>query len=274
MRNINECKQLKLLPTELIIPRENQPRQTFDEYDLASLSESIKQNGILQPLSVKKNGAVYTLIAGERRLRAAKMAGIKKVPCIIFSCNDSAVDFFSIIENLQRSDLSFFEEAEAIHRLIEASGLSHREVAERLGIASSSLSNKLRILSLSEDIKRRINAASLTSRHARALLRLNENERDNALDYIIAHSLNLKQTEEYIESLINPAKPEPKQTQKSSLGDIRLFTNSFNRLVDTLVFSGIPAKRETKECRDYVEYKVKIPKPQAAAPEKQLRISV
>ncbi len=273
MKQKNECKNLKLLPTDSIKVG-SQPRKNFDEYELARLADSIRQNGILQPLSVRRVGNEYLLIAGERRLRAAKTAGLKKVPCIIFSCSDALAATYAVIENLQRCELSFFEEADGINRLITEHGLSQAEIAERLGIAQSTLSNKLRLLHLSEPLRERIVGASLTSRHARALLSVTPERREETLNHIIANRLNIKQTEDYIDSVNNPPPPEAQQKRKGALSDIRLFTNSLSRLVDTMVLSGIPAKQETRERKDYIEYKVKIPKPPEDACPSQLKLSV
>lgn len=272
----NECQSFKLINTDCIVCRSDQPRKFFDDYELSVLCESIKQNGILQPLSVRRTGPQYELIAGERRLRAAKMAGLKKVPCIIFNSDDASSAFFAIIENLQRQDLTFFEEAAGIGRLITDYGMSHCDVAARLGIAQSTLSNKLRLLALTPEQQRRIVSSELTERHARALLRISPDKRDGVLDRIIASGLNLKETEKYIQEILNQ-KPkeaaEPKKKYKSSVCDIRLFANSLSHLVDTMVNAGIPARQEKRECRDYIEYKVKIPKPPTDSRPAQLRLT-
>lgn len=272
-------KKFQVIGINEIFPNPNQPRKTFDRYELAKLSESIKQNGILQPLSVRKKENFYELIAGERRLKAAAMAGLKKIPCSVFKVDDKTALIFSIIENLQRSDLDFFEEAEGINRLIEEYGLSHCKAAENLGMAQSTLSNKLRILRLSKELRQKIVAASLTERHARALLRLPKDDRNDALDYIIARGLSLSESEKYIENLLSPKseasdKPQPQTLKhKSSIGDLRIFANSLTRLVDTMAFAGISAKQEKRETKDYIEYKIKIKKAPAEQPvAQQLRL--
>lgn len=263
---------LKTVSTEDITANPNQPRKFFDDYELARLADSIKENGILQPLTVRKTLNGYELISGERRLRAAKSAGLKKVPCIIISADDTSSAVYSIIENLQREDLTFFEEAKAISNLINEYGISHTDAAARLGIAASTLSNKLRLLNLPENEQKRIVSANLTERHARAVLRLPEEKRKEALDHIIAAALNLKDTEKYIESIINPPPKEPQRVLKSSISDLRLFSNSLSHLVQTLINSGVGARQETKESKDYIEYKIKIPKPRADEKSIQLKI--
>ena len=267
-------KKLILLPVGEILPNPMQPRRNFDEYEMSALAESIKMNGLLQPLTVRKTGDGYELIAGERRLRAAIMAGLKKVPCILQRADMSQAAFFTIIENLQRSDLTIFEEAEGINRLIECCGMSRLEAADKLGIAQSTLSNKLRLLKLSEDERRRIIAARLTERHARALLRIeNEKQRNQALDHILAKGLTVSEAEEYIANLLNPnSKEEEKPLKKAAIGDVRIFANSLNRIVKTMVLSGLNAKTSKRETKHFIEYKVVIAKAEKQSEENQMRL--
>lgn len=243
-----------------IVPNENQPRKTFDQYELTLLCESIKENGVLQPLVVRIQQGKYLLIAGERRLRAAKMAGLKKVPCIIRKADDLTADCFTIIENLLRRDLSVFEEAEGISRLINVYGISQCEVAEKIGIAQSTLSNKLRLLKLDEILRKRITAARLSERHARSLLRIPEEKRSEALDYIIAKQLTIPETEEYIDRLLSPKKEKKEPIRKCAIGDVRLFANSLAKMVDTMRLGGIAATTTKNETDTHIEYTVLITK--------------
>ncbi|MEE1330612.1 MAG: ParB/RepB/Spo0J family partition protein [Acutalibacteraceae bacterium] len=266
MYMLSEKKLLMLRPAEIQLSP-NQPRKSFDEYELKLLTDSIRSNGIIQPLSVRKNSdGVYELIAGERRLKAAVAAGLRRVPCVLHKTDDETAALYSIIENLQRSNLTVFEESEGINRLITEYGLSQSEAAARLGIAQSTLSNKLRILKLSDDIKQRIISARLTERHARALLKLPEEMREEALDRIIAEGLTLSQTEQYIEELLNPKKePETDEVfhtpvRKAAIGDVRLFSNSLTKLVSTLRNAGIDADSKKRENDKYIEFKVRISK--------------
>lgn len=241
-----------------IIPNTDQPRKTFDEYELGHLIESIKENGLLQPLTVRPNGnGKYILIAGERRLRAAKMAGLKKVPCIIRKTDKITADIYTVVENLQRSDLSPFEEAEGINRLIKVHGLTHAEAAEKLGLAQSTLEDKLGLLKLDKDMQKRLIAARLTERHARAILRLPEEKRESALDYIIASQLTLTETENYVYNILNP-KPEP--IRKCAISDHRLFENSLFKMVETLKQGGINATTALNETENNLNYIITIPK--------------
>ncbi len=257
-RTTGELKNIKITD---VFPDEKRTRKYFDEYELCRLRDSIKENGILEPLSVRRRGAGYVLIAGERRLRAAKMAGMKKVPCIIYKTDDANSAIYSVSENLQRCNLTFFEEAEGISRLITEYGIPHSDVAARLGISQSTLSNKLRVLRLGDRLCLRIISSGLTERHARALIRVPENKRAEVLDFITANSLNATDAELYIDSFLRSDNTSDKSgDKKTAIGDIRIFTNSLSRLVDTLVSSGIEGKLERKEFRDYIEYRVKIPK--------------
>ena len=257
---MNEGKLLRLKVDE-ITPNSENPRKNFDPLELERLAESINMSGIIQPLLVREvKGGQYELIAGERRLRAAKIVGLKRVPCIVKSTDNLRAAYITIIENLQRKDLSVFEEASGISRLITVYGLSQYEVAQQLGIAQSTLSNKLRLLRLDPKIRERIEAARLTERHARALLRLPEDCRDEALNIIIAKQMTLTEAEEYIERLLNPPEVKAEPVRKAAIGDVRLFANSLTRIVQTMRNSGVNAVTEQKETDTFIEYKVLITK--------------
>ena len=277
MYTFSDKKLVMLKPSE-IKASPNQPRKSFDEYELKSLSDSIQASGIIQPLIIRKTlDGGYQLIAGERRLKAAMMAGLRRVPCVIHKTDDETAALYSILENLQRSNLTVFEEAEGINRLISEYGISQSEAAARLGISQSGLSNKLRLLNLSDNIKERISSARLTERHARALLKLPEEKREEALDRIIAEGLTVSQTEQYILSIINPKeKPQVAEqdepVRKSAIGDVRLFSNSLSKLLSTLQNSGIDAKSRKYETEKYIEFKVRIRKGSDSDRFKQLKI--
>ena len=265
MHTFAEKKLLMIKPDD-ILPCQNQPRKSFDTYELQSLADSIAANGIIQPLTVRKTeGGKYSLIAGERRLRAAKMAGLRRVPCVLHRTSDLVASLYAITENMQRCDLNYFEEALAIQTLINDFRLTQAEVAIQLGMANSTVSNKLRLLKLSDKTRQRLLAANLTERHARALLRLNPEQREDALDKIIANGLNLVQTEALIEDILNPeqivSQPSDKHQKpirKSAIGDIKLFSNSLSKLLCTMQNAGITAQSRKSENDKYREYKVRI----------------
>lgn len=258
-------KKLLMLKPDDIITNPNQPRKNFDTYELQALADSISANGIIQPLTVRKSdGGKYLLIAGERRLRAAKMVGLRRIPCVLHRTSDLVASLYSIIENVQRCDLNCFEEALAIETLVTDFRLTQTEIAVQLGMANSTISNKLRLLKLSEEIRARIISANLTERHARALLRLPADARDGALDKIIANGLNLSQSEKLIEDMLNPETvPTADVTtkapiRKAAIGDIKIFSNSLSKLLGTMQNAGITANSRKRETKDYVEYKVRI----------------
>lgn len=258
-----ERKEIKVInvPIGKIKPNPLQPRKKFDSDSLLGLAESIKQNGILQPLSVRKlDDGNYELVAGERRLRASLLAGKTHVPCIETEIDKNQSAIMALIENLQREDLHFFEESEGIARLIETCGYTQEEVALRLGKNQSTIANKLRLLRLSNDEKFRIINAGLSERHARALLKLADNKREQALDIIIEKNLNVYETEKLVENLLQPIEEKKVHKQLPIVKDIRLFLNTVNNAVDVMKRAGVNAVAENKEYDDYYEYVIKIPK--------------
>lgn len=251
------------IPTIKIRPNKTQPRKIFEEDKLRDLARSITENGILQPLTVRKvSQSEYEIIAGERRLRAAVLAGYVKVPCIIIKCNDKESALLALLENLQRRDLGIFEEARGISRLIRRYGITQEQAALKLGKSQSSIANKLRLLNLTYDEQDWIIQAGLSERHARALLRIYDQElRKEALSKIIADNLNVAQSEELIENMLyNSGAIEKKGSQKFIIKDIRIFVNTINHAVLTMKEAGINAVCKKKDSGDYLEYIVKIPK--------------
>ncbi len=253
---------LIFLEPDKILVSPSQPRQIFDGAALSSLTESIKENGILQPLTVRKTLQGYVLIAGERRLRAAKAAGLHKVPCTVAQVNEAGGALLSLLENLQREDLTCFEEAAGIEALIRVWGFSQEDAAARLGMAASTLSNKLRLLQLTEWQRERIAAAGLSERHARALLQIKDDGlRSDLLLKIIAQNLTVAQTEQLIRERSEQQQSEQmRPKRKAVIGDIRLFANTIHHAVATMQRSGVAAKAEKTENDLFIEYKITIPK--------------
>ncbi len=255
------------IPTIKIRPNKTQPRKIFDEDKLRDLAKSIEENGILQPLTVRRvSQSEYEIIAGERRLRASVLAGYSRVPCIVIKCNDRESAMLALLENLQRCDLGMFEEARGISRLIRRYGITQEQAAKKLGKSQSTIANKLRLLNLSYDEQDWIVQAGLSERHARALLRIYDQElRKEALSKIIAENLNVAQSEELIENILyNSMVPEQskKGTRKIVIKDVRIFINTINKAVSTMQQAGIDAVCKHKDSGDYIEYTVKIPKQQ------------
>ena len=251
--------QVLLIPTEQIYPNPNQPRQVFDQEELVNLAISIRMNGILQPITVRQTDKGYELVSGERRLRASKLAGLVSVPCIVVEVNNMKSAVFALIENLQRQNLNYFEEAVAIERLMAEYGLSQEDAARRLGKAPSTVSNKLRLLSLPEEARKKLMEKSLTERHARALLKLDKEDIIDVLDKIIDKKLNVTQTEELIESIVND-KATPKRQTKRMFSDVKIFLNTINSAVDTMKKSGIGADIRREDTGDSYIYRIEIPK--------------
>ena len=250
-----------LIPQSEILPNPNQPRKRFNYDELEGLAQSIRSNGILQPLLVRINeDGKYELIAGERRLRAARLVGITKVPCIVNDISESDSAVFAIIENLQRQNLDFFEEAEALAILVSDYRMSQDELCKKLGKAQSTLSNKLRLLKLSDEMRYKISRAGLSERHARALLSLeDEVQRARALSIIIDRHLTVNESETLIEQMLRKNEA-PKRQMLKGFKDIRIFINTLNNAVDTIRRAGIDADSVKTETDEYVEYIVRIPK--------------
>ena len=251
-----------LLPCSIIKPNPCQPRKSLNKDELDSLAYSIKNNGIIQPLVVrKKDERLYELISGERRLKAALSVGLSTVPCIIMNVSECDSAVYSLIENLQRQNLTFFEEAQAYNILITVYGLSQDEISKRLGKSQSAVSNKLRLLKLPDEIRTVIEDNGLTERHARALLRIEDDELlIKALNHIISRNLNVNETDSYIDSLVSPVTTVRSKPKFKKLKDINIFINTINHAVDTMRKAGINALSSEHETPDYYEYVVRIPK--------------
>ncbi len=266
----NENKILEI-PIIKIRPNKSQPRKQFREDELQSLSRSIAENGILQPLTVRKvSQTEYELVTGERRLRASAMAGLNRVPCIIVKCSDKESAVYALLENLQRADLGIFEEARGISRLIRRYGLTQEQAAEQLGKTQSTIANKLRLLRLSFEEQEWIENAGLSERHARALLKLSdESLRREALSRIINESLNVAQTEALV-TLLCQSTPKNKSRGKSKavIKDIRIFVNTINKAIDTMRHAGIYAETHKSDSENYIEYTIRIPKTKVSRTDK------
>ncbi len=260
------------IPIIKIRPNKAQPRKVFSEDELSALSRSIAENGILQPLTVRKvSSTEYELVAGERRLRAAVMAGLRKVPCIVVKCSDRESAVYALLENLQRADLGIFEEARGIAKLIRRYGLTQEQAAIKLGKTQSTIANKLRLLRLSEEEQEWMEKAGLSERHARALIRIeNETVRREVLSRIITENLNVKQSERLVGIYLNST-PKPsrvKGNSKAVIKDIRIFLNTINRAIDTMRLSGINAQSNKTDTEDFIEYTIRIPKSTLYSPDK------
>lgn len=256
--NTQEVKVEKIA-IEKIVPNPYQPRKTFDDEGLADLSASIAQYGVLQPLLVApaENGD-YMLIAGERRLRASKMAELKEVPVIISQYTSQQIAEIALIENLQREDLHYLEEAEGYEQLMEQFHLTQEAMATRVGKKQSTIANKLRLLKLSAKVREELRSAGLTERHARALLKIkDEAQQLEVLAVVVKNAYNVRQTEQYIEKLLEEKQPEKKK-RMLIVNDVRVYLNSIKQVVNTIKTAGIPCEMEQNLEGDEVVIQLRI----------------
>lgn len=256
------------LRTDELTPNPVQPRKRFDDESLEELSGSIKSYGILNPLTVRLRCGKYELVAGERRLRAAKLAGLEEVPCILIDVNMEDASLIALVENLQRRDLDFIEEALGISQLIRMFGMSQEEAARRIGKSQSAVANKLRLLKLASDVLESLRQNGLTERHGRALLRLpNPVAQRAALEYIVDNGLTVAATDAYIDALLSaPEEAEQKDEEKPEkrrtfvLKDVRVFLNTLSRSIDLMKQGGIDAGIQREETDDSLILTISIPK--------------
>ena len=274
----HKVQQIENIPINKILPNPYQPRKNFSQRALAELAESIKEFGVLQPISVRKiNGNMYELIAGERRLRASLMAGAREIPALITDINDEDSAVIALVENLQRENLDFLEEAEGYYSLLIDHGLTQEELAQRVGKSQSAVANKIRVLRLSGPVKKLISDYGLSERHARALLKLpNEELQLKVAKTVCDRDYNVKNTEELVKltlERINRPGVEPILTKsdlemtidskgraRKVVKNIRIFINTIKETINLLKLSGVDAKAAQFDRGEYFEFVVRIPK--------------
>ncbi len=248
--------RISRLRLEDVLPNPNQPRKYFDKESLGALSDSIKAHGVIQPITVRRAGAQYEIIAGERRYRAAYIAGLEEIPAIIISADDDKSAVLALIENIQRESLGFFEAAESYRNLIARFGFTQDELARELGISRSAVSNKLRLLKLPTRVRKLIRDYGMTERHARALLSLDgEDAQVEAAMRIGADGLNARQAESLIRGMTRP-KPHADDRQ-SRLPDVKC---AIKRVVDSIKKTGMDAQMSRTESEDRIEYVITVRK--------------
>lgn len=262
-RGILDSPRVLFLPIDAISPNPDQPRQIFQEGDLESLADSIRSLGLLQPLTVRRSPNGWELVAGERRLRAARLAGLQEVPCISLQIDSQHASLLALVENLQRKDLDFWEEALALDKLIATYHLSQEEAARRIGKSQSAVANKLRLLRLPPDVLQLLRDGGATERHARALLSLDtpEQQRQAAQELLSSH-LTVAQTEALVDSLLHPAQPVSRKKAKRTflIKDVRLFLNSLTRSMDLMRSAGFDTHCRREEREDSILLTIEIPK--------------
>ncbi|MDD7386653.1 MAG: ParB/RepB/Spo0J family partition protein [Candidatus Faecousia sp.] len=255
LKTYMETGRVMFLPARAIRPNPAQPRKFFQEEALAELADSIRQHGILQPLSVRRVGTGYELIAGERRLRAAQLAGLNEIPCIVMTMDDRESGMAAMVENLQRQDLDYVEEAQGISRLMENWSMSQEQAAKLLGKSQSAIANKLRILRHSPQVLRALREAGLTERHARALLKLRtEEEKLGAIAVISQQAMSVTRAERYIQDLLANREDSPRRV------NVGFFLTNLSQSLARMQRSGIRAVSERRETEDQIVLTITIPK--------------
>ena len=255
LKTYMETGRVVFLPAKAIQPNPHQPRKVFTEESLGELADSIRRHGILQPLSVRRTGVGYELIAGERRLRAGIQAGLTEIPCILMRMDDLESGILSLVENLQRQDLDYIETAQGIQALMACHGMSQEQVARLLGKSQSSIANKLRLLQHSKAVLEQLRQCALTERHARALLKLpTDVQKLQTIQLIVRQGLSVAKTEQYIESLL--AQKQPKVPR----ANVGAFLNNLNQSLARIQLSGIPAVSERRETDSQIVLTITIPK--------------
>ena len=261
-----ESGRVLYLPLGSIRPYPAQPRRVFDPAGLQELADSIREYGVLQPLTVRRRANGYELVAGERRLRAAGLAGLTTVPCLVASVDEEASGMLALVENLQRRDLDFIEEAEGLARLMKTWGLSQEQAARKVGKSQSAVANKLRLLRLPPSVLAELRLNHLGERHARALLKLrSEDEQLRVVGQIVQGGWTVAKTEAYIDSLLQPPAPVRREFGGFRLRDMRVFFNSVNHQLDLIRSAGVDARSQRQETEREIVLTIRIPKREIAA---------
>lgn len=261
----NQMK-IEYIKVNEIRPNPNQPRKFFDISSLNELTDTVKTYGVCQPITVRLiNGKSYELVSGERRLRAAKNAGLETIPAIVVSMSDNKSAIIAMVENLQRQNLNFIEEAEGYNNLINDYGLTQEELAQKMGKSQSAVANKLRILRLPKSILETIHENGLTERHARALLKISDEIiQKSILDKVIEDDLNVKNTEALVNETLKKIKNdeiyEIEKKEIHSFGDSRLILNTIKHTVDIINKTGVGAEYTIEEKDDRTEIVICVPK--------------
>jgi ParB family chromosome partitioning protein len=251
--------------TDNIVPNPFQPRKIFAEEALTELMESIREFGVIQPLIVRQTEAGFELIAGERRLRASRMAGRESVPCIIRQADDKEMAEIAMIENLQRQDLHYFEEAAGYEKLLIQFGLTQDLLAARVGKDQSTIANKMRLLKLSPDVRDIIYREKLTERHSRALLKIEGQQAQiDVLQAVVEKRMNVRETEAFITEKLQEGLNQPPHARRQNLlkivKDVRIFINTIGELVTQMKKTGLDVSLKQEQDDDFVTITMVVPK--------------
>ena len=259
-KGLFDSGKIIFLPVDAIAPNPEQPRRNFEPEQLEELACSIREMGLLQPLTVRRREGNWELVAGERRLRACKLAGLSQVPCLSIAVDDRSSSLLALVENLQRRDLDFWEEAQALRRLINTYHLSQEEVARRLGKSQSAVANKLRLLKLPDGVLSRLREGGATERHARALLRLSDpGQQAQLAEDIVRRGLTVAQTEAAVEAML-AEETAPGRRTTFLIKDVRLFLNTITRGLDLMRSAGVDARCRRQDTEEEILLTIRIPR--------------
>ena len=261
-KGIYDSGRVLFLPVDAIQPNPNQPRTVFSPAELHELADSIRSLGVLQPLTVRRRDGSWELVAGERRLRAAKLAGLEEVTCLSIQADSQSSSLLALVENLQRKDLDFWEEALALRRLIDDFHLSQEEAARRIGKSQSSVANKLRLLRLPPQVLSLLREGGCSERHARALLRLEDGDRQLALaQRVVREGMTVAQTEAAVEAALSAPPPKKQQRRPTFVvKDVRLFLNTITRSLDLMRSAGVDAQCRREDTEEEILLTIHIPR--------------
>ena len=260
-KGIFDSGRVLFLPVDSILPNPDQPRTLFSQPELEELADSIQSMGILQPLTVRRREGGWELVAGERRLRAAKLAGLREVPCLSIQTDGQSSSLLALVENLQRRDLDFWEEALALRKLIDTYHISQDEAARRLGKSQSAVANKLRLLKLDPAVLTILREGGCTERHARALLRLEDPaQQREAAQQVTERSLTVAQTESMVEAMLSSPSSGPKKKPTFIVKDVRLCLNTISRSLDLMRSAGVNACCRREDTDEEILLTIHIPR--------------
>ena len=253
-------KDTRIVDIDLVEPNPYQPRLEFDDEALMDLAQSIRENGLIQPITVREMDGRYQIIAGERRFRALKLNGAVDVPVLIMDANEVQMAEMALVENIQRENLSAIEEAKSYVEIMKYSGLNQSQLALRVGKSQSSIANKIRLLNLDEDVQEAVSTKKISERHARALIGLDEEKQHDALEKIVKKGMTVAQTEKMLKEQAQPKKEKKKVMLKGISKNIKIAINTIHQAVSMVNRAGTAAEINEEEHEDEVISTIRIPK--------------
>ena len=253
-------KDTRIVDIDLVEPNPYQPRLKFDDEALMDLAQSIRENGLIQPITVREMDGRYQIIAGERRFRALKLNGAVDVPVLIMDANEVQMAEMALVENIQRENLSAIEEAKSYVEIMKYSGLNQSQLALRVGKSQSSIANKIRLLNLDEDVQEAVSTKKISERHARALIGLDEEKQHDALEKIVKKGMTVAQTEKMLKEQAQPKKEKKKVMLKGISKNIKIAINTIHQAVSMVNRAGTAAEINEEEHEDEVIITIRIPK--------------